>query len=303
MYPITLRALLWLLTPALLVVPALLAVSVTEASAAGRRTLCVHGIEPPGTLKVHSGPGEDSAVLGGFPAKACDVKLAGRCQGHWCQMSLGNSFGWVDTRHIGVYELPDGARAASVRPVPNAPFDPAKEKPADAAAAPAPRIVIEKAPPPKAGADKGPPARITVGKQAVPRHARVPARPQILTVRPVVRPQPVARPSPRMAPRPVERPYWVEREPSRTWGWAPSTIISLFASPSRPIDVERSSCVIDVARWDTLRIRSGPGVQHREVGEIPPRACGVVDAGGCYGSWCRIAWRGQHGWVNTRYLE
>ena len=297
MYPIPPRAMLSLLAPLLL------ALSVIEASAAGRRTLCVHGIEPPGSLKVHSGPGDDSAVLGSFPAKACDVRLAGRCQGHWCQMSLGNSFGWVDTRHIGVYELPDGARAASVRPVPGAPFDPAKEKPADAATSAPARIVVEKAPPPRPGADRGPPARITARKQPVPRHARAPAPPRALTtVRPVARPQPVARPSPRIAPRPLERPYWVEREPSRTWGWAPSTVISLFA-PTRRIDVERTSCVIDVARWDTLRIRSGPGVQHREVGEIPPSACGVVDLGGCYGSWCRIAWRGQHGWVNTRYLE
>lgn len=292
MYPNRLRAML----PALASLVLLL--SIADAASAGRRTLCVHGIEPPNALKVHSGPGEDAAVLGTFPAKACDVKLAGRCLGHWCQMSLGKSFGWVDTRHIGVYELPEGARAATVRPVPNAPFDPAKEKPvADAAAAstpigPSPKIVVEKAPP----------VKVVAPKRPVPKLVRVPVRVQpAVRTAPVVRPHPVARPSPRIAPRPFERPYLAEREPSRSWGWSPSAVVRLFAAPR--LEVDRASCVVDVARWDSLRIRSGPGVQHREVGEIPPRACGVVELGGCYGSWCRVAWRGQHGWVNTRYLE
>ena len=208
MYPIPPRAMLSLLAPLVLALAASL--TLTDAAAAGRRTLCVHGIEPPNALKVHSGPGEDSAVLGAFPAKACDLKLAGRCQGHWCQMSLGKSFGWVDTRHVGVYELPDGNRAATVRAVPNAPFDPAKEKPvadggpaagtvakAGAEKAP-PRIVVEKAPPPRA-APEGPPARIASGKRPVPKAAPSPVARAAPVVRPapVARPQPVARPSAR----------------------------------------------------------------------------------------------------------
>lgn len=61
-------------------------------------------------------------------------------------------------------------------------------------------------------------------------------------------------------------------------------------------------CVAGVARWDTLRIRRGPGVGFAEIGGIPPGACGVARAGSCYRLWCRIAWRGREGWVNTYYL-
>ena len=71
-----------------------------------------------------------------------------------------------------------------------------------------------------------------------------------------------------------------------------------------PGGIERSTaCVARVAPWDTLRMRSGPGVSHSPVGEIPSHACRVVPAGQCHGPWCRVAWRGRVGWVNTFYLE
>jgi SH3-like domain-containing protein len=62
-------------------------------------------------------------------------------------------------------------------------------------------------------------------------------------------------------------------------------------------------CVVGVDRRDTLRMRSGPGVDHAEIGEIPPGACRIRQTGDCRGVWCRIAWRGQSGWVNTHYLD
>ncbi|MDX2158127.1 MAG: SH3 domain-containing protein [Hyphomicrobiaceae bacterium] len=64
-----------------------------------------------------------------------------------------------------------------------------------------------------------------------------------------------------------------------------------------------SNCVVGVARWDTLRIRRGPGAGHEEIGAIPAGACRVEQVGGCQGRWCRIAWRGHIGWVNTYYLD
>jgi len=71
-----------------------------------------------------------------------------------------------------------------------------------------------------------------------------------------------------------------------------------------PRGVERSAtCVARVASWDTLRMRSGPGVSHSPVAEIPSHACRVVQAGQCRGYWCRVAWRGRVGWVNSLYLE
>lgn len=146
---------------------------------AQQRTLCVHGLEAPQSLTVRNGPGTTSRVVGRFPAKACGVRLAGRCSGDWCQMALGSTSGWVDTRHIGVYEVPASDDAAA----------------------------------------------------------------------------------------------------------------------------DKRACVTNVDRDDTLRIRTGPGVDHDEIGDLPPRACGVAISETCRGNWCRISWRGRRGWVNTYYLD
>ena len=163
-------------------------------AAAQRRALCVHGLEPGQTLGARSGPGREHPVVARFPAKACNVRLVGPCDGAWCQMALGPAGGWVDTRFIGVYELP-GSRVADALELSNSP-----------------RQIAH--PPTSAGA-----------------------------------------------------------------------------------------CVSRVAPWDTLRIRTGPGTDRDEIGEIPASACGVGLIGGCYGRWCRIAWRGRAGWVNTYYLD
>ena len=54
--------------------------------------------------------------------------------------------------------------------------------------------------------------------------------------------------------------------------------------------------VRNVANWDVLNIRSGPGVSNRIVGTIPPHGSGVHCLGPCSGNWCRISWRGVIGW-------
>lgn len=63
------------------------------------------------------------------------------------------------------------------------------------------------------------------------------------------------------------------------------------------------TCVTRVDDDDTLRIRRGPGVRHDEIAELPPNACGIAVSDRCRGSWCRVAWRGRAGWVNTYYLD
>jgi SH3-like domain-containing protein len=111
-------------------------------------------------------------------------------------------------------------------------------------------------------------------------------------------------PQPRLAMRTVQ-------EPRRPVSFPfPFLFPFSFAfTPAPPIYIEQRRfaedrrCVVDVASWDTLRVRRGPGVDYPTVGAIPPRACGVVEAGSCQGRWCRVAWRGQRGWVNTRYLN
>ena len=167
---------------------------------------------------VRSGPGLGSRVIGRFPAKSCGVSLAGRCEGEWCDMALGETRGWVNSKHIGVYELPRAATAGSS--VPNAGSPPA----------------------------------------------------------------------------PVEKPPAADRPQARAAASARQT-------EQGSSDDDDGSCVKRVDRDDTLRIRSGPGVDNDEIGEIPPRACGVAVSETCEGRWCRITYRGRRGWVNTYYID
>ncbi len=96
---------------------AIVAIIAPSSSAnAEKRMLCVHGLEAPQALNVRSGPGYDASVVGRFPAKACGVKLVGRCATGWCVMALGNQTGWVNTRYIAVYDVPDAHKAAGPPP-------------------------------------------------------------------------------------------------------------------------------------------------------------------------------------------
>ena len=73
-------------------------------------------------------------------------------------------------------------------------------------------------------------------------------------------------------------------------------------SPSQA-EPGRILCTLDVGTRDWLRLRAGPGSQHREVGRIASGACGItVDERSCVRRWCRISHEGQAGWANTHFL-
>jgi len=66
----------------------------------------------------------------------------------------------------------------------------------------------------------------------------------------------------------------------------------------------KAECVVGVASWDVLWIRSGPSTRYDRVGSIPFNGCGVaVNWSACRGSWCRVHYRGVSGWAHTRYLN
>ncbi len=213
---------------------------------AQQRTLCVHGLASPQALKVHDGPGTNSRVIGRFEADACGVRLAGRCSGDWCQMALGNTKGWVDTRHIGVYEVPAGAKAAAAIATPASPKPAAPNKTALAETAPDTAGIGDHR-------DRSREPKISSSKPKPQRSARAPG---------------------------------VEQDGK--------------ADERR---ADEGACVTNVDHDDTLRIRKGPGVDHDEIGDLPPKACGVSISEKCRGDWCRIFWRGRKGWVNTNYLD
>jgi len=81
---------------------------------------------------------------------------------------------------------------------------------------------------------------------------------------------------------------------------AGSLVVALWWGGVAPAN---ALCVRGVEAWDTLRMRAAPGPQAREVGAIPPGACGVAIAGACRGAWCPVVWRGRSGWSNAAYLS
>jgi uncharacterized protein YraI len=70
-----------------------------------------------------------------------------------------------------------------------------------------------------------------------------------------------------------------------------------------PREREEGHCVMGVRPGDTLRIRSRPDAESRELGGIPPNACDVIVGSPCRGSWCPVTYRGIRGWSNASYLR
>ncbi len=50
-----------------------------------------------------------------------------------------------------------------------------------------------------------------------------------------------------------------------------------------------------------LNVRSGPGTGYPVVAVIPQGD--IVDATGCGGGWCQVAYRGNMGWASQAYLN
>ncbi len=111
---------------------------------------------------------------------------------------------------------------------------------------------------------------------------------------------------------------WCEMSLKGARGWVYTKNIAVYDVPAeqaaaavqtgRPPVVEQGSgeaplCVTRVQRGDTLRLRTGPGVGHDEIAGIPPGACDVERAGGCWGRWCQVTWQGRVGWANSYYLD
>jgi len=233
----------WRLLQALVIAMALLKSDTAGAEASGNsgtleRTTCVHGVAS-GALNARAGPGLDKEVVARFSRNDCGLRLVGRCEGDWCEMSGPRARGWVDTRYVGIYEIPKTAAEA---------------------------------------------------KQ--PRRKQIPKR--------VVR----------KGPETFQRASLVTHyEPRRTYAVLPGfgllrAMTSIVFGGVGPEGIySTGTCVVGVASWDTLRLRSGPGAFHGEIGGIPSGGCHVLASGPCRGSWCRVAWRGKEGWVNSTYLR
>jgi len=63
-----------------------------------------------------------------------------------------------------------------------------------------------------------------------------------------------------------------------------------------------SQQVVNVAEWDVLNMRAGPGTSYEIVGQLAPGTSCIVKTRRCQGRWCFVQWGDEAGWVNTRYL-
>lgn len=61
--------------------------------------------------------------------------------------------------------------------------------------------------------------------------------------------------------------------------------------------------VTNVASWDSLNIRTGPGTGYGIRSSIPSGSACVIKTGQCEGKWCKINYADTTGWVNSNYLK
>ena len=62
-------------------------------------------------------------------------------------------------------------------------------------------------------------------------------------------------------------------------------------------------CVVHVASWDRLNIRSGPSPDHRIVARKRYGSCGIQVVARCRGDWCPVEDGHVRGWAHSRYLD
>lgn len=92
-------------------------------------------------------------------------------------------------------------------------------------------------------------------------------------------------------------------------------ILSLFAATSPAAHATADGPdywqVHQVASWDVLNVRAGPGVSYHVVDALPYNArqvqvvnCVNIATSRGPANWCLVNWTGyQRGWVNSRYLR
>ena len=62
-------------------------------------------------------------------------------------------------------------------------------------------------------------------------------------------------------------------------------------------------CVINVASWDKLNIRSGPSTKARVVVRKGYGSCGIMVIDSCQAKWCPVEDGHMKGWANRQFLS
>ncbi|MBC8019406.1 MAG: hypothetical protein H7X83_12930 [Verrucomicrobia bacterium] len=75
------------------------------------------------------------------------------------------------------------------------------------------------------------------------------------------------------------------------------------ASSTTLVTPGEEHCVVDVATWDRLNIRSRPSSRAPVVSRKRYGSCGILVVGSCRAQWCRVEDGHSVGWVNRRFLS
>ena len=75
------------------------------------------------------------------------------------------------------------------------------------------------------------------------------------------------------------------------------------ASSATLVTPGEEHCVVNVATWDRLNIRSRPSSQSPVVVRKRYGSCGILVVGRCRALWCPVEDGHSAGWVNRRFLS
>ena len=79
--------------------------------------------------------------------------------------------------------------------------------------------------------------------------------------------------------------------------------LSGIATPASAQVDNRQMVTTEVKRGDSLNVRTGPGTQFEDIGDIKRNQAVPVLGYDASGKWAKVLWRGQEGWVAARYLS
>ena len=78
--------------------------------------------------------------------------------------------------------------------------------------------------------------------------------------------------------------------------------LSCMPTSAASVVAGEEHCVVNVASWDKLNVRSGPSSKTGIVSRKHYGACGIMVVGNCSPQWCPVEDGHVSGWVHQRYL-
>ena len=78
--------------------------------------------------------------------------------------------------------------------------------------------------------------------------------------------------------------------------------LSCLPTSAASVVAGEEHCVVNVASWDKLNIRSGPSSKSGIVSRKHYGSCGIMVVGNCSRQWCPVEDGHVSGWVSQRYI-